>query len=265
MPEDDFLSGLAMFRSGPAPEAGPELRARFASVATIPAVEPARRLPVYKRILTGLPSKITAGALGALLAGSVGAGALTGTMVLTSNDDAPTTGVAACDPAADDVVADDADTAAVEAVSDDSAADESGDAAGCEDPGDDESGDDESAGDEEAAEEPEVDEPKDEVPADLSTVAVPTSVSEAAHNHAFDEACGNHGAYVSHFARTGEEAPCATGATPAADEATATEVGVATAAEPGAEGRAKAAAHREASAERRAAKATSTKSGKGGR
>src|SRR5688572_12335802 len=28
-------------------------------------------------------------------------------------------------------------------------------------------------------------------------------VSEAAHEHAFDEACGNHGAYVSAVARTG--------------------------------------------------------------
>lgn len=36
-------------------------------------------------------------------------------------------------------------------------------------------------------------------------------VSRAAHNHDHDEACGNHGAYVSHVARTGEEPPCATG------------------------------------------------------
>jgi hypothetical protein len=41
---------------------------------------------------------------------------------------------------------------------------------------------------------------------------VPTSTSEAAHVHDFDEACGNHGAYVSHFARTGEEPECATNA-----------------------------------------------------
>lgn len=40
--------------------------------------------------------------------------------------------------------------------------------------------------------------------------AVPTSVSEAAHVHDFDEACGNHGAYVSHVARFGEEPECAT-------------------------------------------------------
>lgn len=42
--------------------------------------------------------------------------------------------------------------------------------------------------------------------------SVPTSVSEAAHIHDFDEVCGNHGAYVSHFARTGEEPECATNA-----------------------------------------------------
>lgn len=51
---------------------------------------------------------------------------------------------------------------------------------------------------------------------DLALVPVPTSVSEAAHNHAFDEACGNHGKYVSHFARTGTEPECATAARAAA-------------------------------------------------
>lgn len=40
----------------------------------------------------------------------------------------------------------------------------------------------------------------------------PTTVSEAAHIHDFDEACGNHGKYVSHYARFGEEPDCATGA-----------------------------------------------------
>jgi hypothetical protein len=39
-----------------------------------------------------------------------------------------------------------------------------------------------------------------------------TSASEAAKIHAFDEACGNHGRYVSHVARFGTEPPCATGA-----------------------------------------------------
>lgn len=38
-----------------------------------------------------------------------------------------------------------------------------------------------------------------------------TSAREAAHIHAFDEACGNHGQYVSYVARNGTEPPCATG------------------------------------------------------
>ncbi|HEV8044533.1 MAG TPA: hypothetical protein VGP38_05085, partial [Rubrobacter sp.] len=38
-----------------------------------------------------------------------------------------------------------------------------------------------------------------------------TSASEAAHIHAFDEACGNHGQYVSYVARNDTEPPCATG------------------------------------------------------
>jgi hypothetical protein len=38
---------------------------------------------------------------------------------------------------------------------------------------------------------------------------VPTSTSEAAQIHEFDEACGNHGMYVSFFAQMGFEPPCA--------------------------------------------------------
>lgn len=47
-------------------------------------------------------------------------------------------------------------------------------------------------------------------PVDAALPAAPSTVSEAAHIHDFDEACGNHGAYVSHFARFGEEPECAT-------------------------------------------------------
>lgn len=55
---------------------------------------------------------------------------------------------------------------------------------------------------------------EDAVDAAVSTELpeAPTTVSEAAHIHDFDEACGNHGAYVSHVARFGEEPDCATGA-----------------------------------------------------
>lgn len=80
-PVGDLLAGSARFRELPAPDAGPELRALFAA---------SRRFPSWKRILGGVPAKVAAGALGALLAGSVAAGALTGTTVPTSHDsDAP--------------------------------------------------------------------------------------------------------------------------------------------------------------------------------
>jgi hypothetical protein len=62
---------------------------------------------------------------------------------------------------------------------------------------------------------------------DLAAVPVPTSVDEAAQTHEFDEACGNHGAYVSQFAQTGTEPDCAvqaragTAATPEATDVAA--------------------------------------------
>ena len=284
MHDDDFFADLAMFRDGSVPEAGPELRALFASVAAAaPAVEPARRLPVYKRIFAGVPSKVAAGALGALLAGSVGAGALTGTMVLTSNDD----DAAVCPAVSDDH----GDVVVVPVVAGDDSAEDTDAGVGADEPADSDDAvcdeddaatddDDESTEDgatDDEADESEVVEPTADVPTDLASVPVPTSVSEAAHNHAFDEACGNHGAYVSHFAKTGEEPECATAARGAATAETETETdgAEATADEPGAEGRANAEAHREVTAERKAAKAVtagkpahdnkSTKSGKGGR
>lgn len=41
------------------------------------------------------------------------------------------------------------------------------------------------------------------------SLPIPTTTSEAAKIHAFDEACGNHGMYVSFFAQMGFEPPCA--------------------------------------------------------
>lgn len=227
---------------------------------------------MYKRILTGLPSKVAAGALGALLAGSVGAGALTGTMVLTSDDDP--VDVVAC-PVEDEVVVD-------EVVSEEQVVDDSdvADDEGCEDPGadgvDGDGADVSIDGDDadELSDADETEQPKVEVPVDPATVPVPTVQSEAAQNHAFDEACGNHGAYVSHFARTGEEPECATAARSGGAEVGATQVEGSEEAsvsdQPGDEGRAKAAAHRKADTERRAARtagasAKRTTSGKGGR
>ena len=255
MHEDDLLAGLASLRDAPVPEAGHELRELFASVATIPAAEPARRLPVYKRILTGLPSKVAAGALGALLAGSVGAGALTGTMVLTTDD------VVACPE--DEIVEDEV----VEGCEDTAADDLAGDGADVSTDEDDAEGD-------ELSDAADTEQPKLEVAVDPATVPVPTVQSEAARNHAFDEACGNHGAYVSNFARTGEEPECATAARSGDAEVGATQADAsedgAVSDQPGDEGRAKAAAHREADTERRVARtagasAKRTTSGKGGR
>jgi hypothetical protein len=181
----DLIAGFAHFRDASMPAPSPELAALFAATATTPvASTPAapptpRRLPVYKRILAGIPSKVAAGALGALLAGSVGAGALTGTIALTSHeDDAPSvesTSVEAPEVEAPEVE----DGTTVDEV------------------------DDSRANDAAAA-------------ADLAAVPVPTEVSEAAHTHDFDEACGNHGRYVSPFARYGEEPSCATDARSAA-------------------------------------------------
>ena len=174
---DDFLAELSAFRSGPAPEAGPELRALFASVAdpssaceaAVSVAGPARRIPVYKRILAGLPSKVAAGLVGAVLAGTLGAGAgtLTGTMMLTS-DDAP-------------VVEETVEPAEEQEQEQESVVDEA------------------------------VVEEQLEA-SDPSADGAPTSVSEAAHNHESDEACGNHGMYVSSFAQSGEEPECATAA-----------------------------------------------------
>lgn len=182
-----FAADLAAFRSFPAPTPGDELRSLFAS--SVPAalpVAPVRRTPMSKRFATTIPSKIAAGVLGALLAGTVGAGAMTGTMTLTGNESDDTTVVTEApvtDPAPDEDEDDDATTGA--AVEEEFVVE------------------DEVDGEDEA--------PKDsDGDLDLSGATVPTSVSHAARIHAFDEACGNHGAYVSEFARTGQEPECAT-------------------------------------------------------
>jgi hypothetical protein len=205
-PVGDVVAALGALRAAPAPEAGPALQALFSASAVVtapPAVTTTRRSPVStpKRLFASIPSKIAAGVVGALLAGSLGAGAMTGTIQLTSNEDEVSTEVVTEPaPAVEDT----------EAVVDDAPeADEVDDAA-------------------EDAADVEADGAAKEA-GDPTTAPVPTSVSEAAHNHQFDEACGNHGAYVSHFARTGEEPECATTArtgeavAPAAD-ATATDL-----------------------------------------
>ncbi|MGI8793340.1 MAG: hypothetical protein ACR2H3_09215 [Acidimicrobiales bacterium] len=183
-----FLSDVkAAYAATPAPPAGPALQELFgqvvaASPSTAHSAPTTPRRPfIFLDIFKTLPSKISAGALGAAiaLAGMGAAGALPGSMMLISNDD--------------------------EVVLEESAP---------------ESGDTEEVEEVEAAE-VENDEAEDsesdkvEV-TDLTQVLVPTSQSEAAKTHAFDEACGNHGKYVSYYAHHGEEPPCATDARAAA-------------------------------------------------
>jgi hypothetical protein len=193
-PVADVVAALGALRSAPAPAAGPALQALFASAAIVtnpPSSTTPRRTPVStaKRLLATVPPKIAAGVVGALFAGSIGAGALTGTLQLTSND-AGTTSVVpletttAVAPEAPEAPDDAADVATADAVDPADTADTATDA------------------------------PK--TAGDPTTAPVPTTVDEAAHNHQFDAACGNHGAYVSAFARTGAEPDCATAARAAA-------------------------------------------------
>lgn len=184
------------YEASPTPAPGADLRALFATgleVAVTPTTTTTpRRQRMFSDLFKAVPGKVAAGLLGATLAytGLGAAGALPAPLSLASSDDDT-----------EEVVLDDTTTTTVDDEGDDTTTTTVADGEG-----DDESteeGDDESADNEDV---------------DLSLVPVPTSVSEAAHNHAFDEACGNHGKYVSHFARTGTEPECATAARAAAEE-----------------------------------------------
>lgn len=225
-----FVRELGTWRTAPAPAPGAALRELFASPAafTPPAAVTPRRTPMSesKRLLTAVPAKIAAGVVGALLAGSLGAGAMTGTISLTSNDSVPGAEVDSGAVDHGDDAGDSTDDLSV--VDDGTDADDLGTEVDVEVEGGGAVDDDDAAA---AAEE---EEPKE--PGDPATAPVPTSVSEAAKNHQFDEACGNHGAYVSSFARTGEEPACATTArggatTGSAPEATEVDVDGSTTAE----------------------------------
>ncbi|HEX2040979.1 MAG TPA: hypothetical protein VHF47_14740 [Acidimicrobiales bacterium] len=157
----------------------------------VAAVPPSPHVPRSRRmlsdLLTSLPGKIAAGFVGATLAwGGLGvAGAVPGPLGLASSEDEVEA------PATEDV-----DTT-----------DEADDTESTETEGTEET---ESTGEAEEAKDTEDVEGTDEVEDDGELPEAPTSASEAAHIHDFDEACGNHGKYVSHFARTGEEPECAT-------------------------------------------------------
>lgn len=239
-PNDELLTGetaafvaeLRAVAHGAAPEASAELRALFASTATVtapPATTTPRRTPVSdaKRLIATIPSKVAAGVRGALLAGSLGAGAMTGTISLASNEsDLDTTEVVVEEELEDD---EEVEEVEVEEIEVEEVEVEDGD-----------------------------DGPKDA--GDPTTAPIPTTVDEAAKNHQFDEACGNHGAYVSHFALTGEEPECATAARNGGGDATVAAAGTEDGGEsevtgPGNsdEGKAKATAARAKAAERKAA------------
>lgn len=172
------------------PSPGDELRALFATGSEVAVTLPTtttttpRRRRMLNDLFKAVPGKVAAGLLGATLAytGLGAAGALPAPLSLASSEDD-----------VEQVVLDDTTTTTL-------ADDEGGDTTTTT-LADDGEGEDDAAGGKKARADEQV---------DLSLVPVPTSVSEAAHNHAFDEACGNHGAYVSHFARTGTEPECAT-------------------------------------------------------
>lgn len=169
------------------PAPGEELRALFATGLEVdgPPTTTSRRRRMFSDVFKAVPGKVAAGLLGATLAytGLGAAGALPAPLSLASSDD-DTEQVVVDDTTSTTLGEDEGDGTTPTTVTEEDA-DTDTDTKVVED-------------------------------VDLALVPVPTSVSEAAHNHAFDEACGNHGKYVSHFARTGTEPECATAARTAA-------------------------------------------------
>lgn len=177
-----------------------------------------RHIDMLNDVMEQVRSKAVAAAAGAalVLSGLGASGALNAPLRMISDDtDSTEECVAPTDPVPDDSdtldgtdPADDTDPAAeIESTDPDAGDGTSSDCEGSDDSTEVVDGteptDDTLEGPEEDAETP-VEDPAAELP------AVPTRVSDAAHLHDFDEACGNHGAYVSHFARFGEEPECAT-------------------------------------------------------
>lgn len=170
------------------PAPGEDLRALFATgleVDVPPTTTTPRRRRMFSDVFKAVPGKVAAGLLGATLAytGLGAAGALPAPLSLASSHD--DTEQVVLDDTTATTLADDGDTTPTTVNEGDGDTDADAGTKVAED-------------------------------VDLALVPVPTSVSEAAHNHAFDEACGNHGKYVSHFARTGTEPECATAARTAA-------------------------------------------------
>lgn len=191
-------------------------------------------------VMEQVRTRAVAAAVGAALAlsGLGASGALNAPLRMISEDSAPTEECVVADPATDDTTPVDETVGetdpAIEGTTEDAAADDvvSGGETpadeGCEAVDDPAGGTDDTTGDTtddttgDTTDDTTGDGTEDVVegedegavdPADTGELpAAPVTVSEAAHIHDFDEACGNHGAYVSHFARFGEEPECATSA-----------------------------------------------------
>ncbi|MDP8991953.1 MAG: hypothetical protein M3N31_02700 [Actinomycetota bacterium] len=221
-----FATGLTIDKGDRTVTAGSNANGPRSQAAGLPKWG---RRRMFKQAMGSLAAKVAAATTGAMLAvGGLGvAGALPGPLHTVASDAA--------------------DVVGLELPADEEATDPVADQPEGEDPADQvttpdgeepvEEGDEGTEGDEE-----------DATPGALAPV--PTSTSEAAHIHDFDEACGNHGAYVSHFARTGEEPQCARDARAgAAGGATAQpETGDDEEGDVGAQGRAKAGAKAKANA-----------------
>lgn len=179
---------------------------------------------MVKDVMEQVRTRAVAAAVGAAVAlsGLGASGALNAPLRMISDDSAPTEEcVVAPDPETDDDAVVDEPVVATDPAGDETAAGDgtaTGDdsAAECDEAVDgtnDDGSDDgtEDGGDDDTAEgATETGEDTDAAAVAAELPAAPTTVSEAAHIHDFDEACGNHGAYVSHFARFGEEPECAT-------------------------------------------------------
>lgn len=180
-----------------------------------------RHIDMVKDVMEQVRTRAVAAAVGAAVAlsGLGASGALNAPLRMISDDSAPTEecvaapdpatddGADATEPASDDTVTGDDVTPTEDdttATGDDNAADCDDAADGTTDDMTDEAVDGTDDGVTDAVED------TDDPTAATEPPAAPTTVSEAAHIHDFDEACGNHGAYVSHFARFGEEPECAT-------------------------------------------------------
>ena len=183
-----FATGLAIEKGDRAATAGSNANGPVPQAAGLP--KGTRRQGMIKQTLGSLAAKMAAGALGAALAvGGLGtAGALPGPLQMAASNAAGVVGL------------------------DLPAPDEGGTAPVADQPDDGQATTTTTTTTTTPTTTSTVPDPEEEGasgPAPGSPSPVPTSQSEAAHTHDFDEACGNHGAYVSHFARHGEEPQCA--------------------------------------------------------